>query len=333
MTFIQYYLLNVNNNYLEVSMANNELQLIASNAVVPQKTYDNMGNPVITTPEGNNIPVYLSPFNGRIVQPGSIKNNKDLQQHIRKFYFPDLDISVDHLELVPVMFKGITRTLFPPFGTSESTQEPICRSSDGLNPDMRIENPMCLHCASIANNGRVDIICEYAKWKNNTPAACQMSKLWIFYDINLNIPFYWQLKSTSLSAFNKAERDWKKQIDINRFKGISSANDILYVTFADEGTYVKPEFKYVNNPKVQDIAGIVAFYRNEFANDIEDDSTEGTEDMDPLVTKEELNITVEANSNNITATGTAQEGSSGGETKKDAVTLDSSFVAGSGTPF
>ena len=319
-------------------MANSELQLIAANAAVPSKVFDETGNPVIITPEGKSIPVYLSPFMGKIVQSGSLKNNKELAEHVRKFYFPDLDISVDHLDLVPILYKGITRTMFPPYGSGTGTQEPICRSADGFNPSSNIEEPMSMHCAELDPTGkRINVLCEYAKWNGKTPAACQMSKIWIFYEINLNIPFYWQLKSTSLSAFNKAEKDWKKQVDINRFKGINSANDILSVTFRDEGTYVAPEFKYVNNPKVQDIAGVIAFYRNEFADTV-------TEDESPAATPEAIEgsgtVDVIENDQVIASVETDTSTKNGKQkdkedttTKKDSVTLDASFASDSGTPF
>lgn len=321
-------------------MANTELQTIASNVEIPQKTYDNMGNPVIVTPEGTSIPIYLSPFNGRIVQPGSIKNNKELQPHIRKFYIPDLEMSVDHLELVPILYKGIVRTLFPPYGANESTQEPICRSANGLTPDPRIETPMSMHCARITESGKVEALCEYAKWGDNkSPAQCQMSKLWIFYDINLNIPFYWQLKGTSLSAFNKAERAWKKQIDINRFKGINSANDILKVTFTDEGTYVKPEFTYINNPNVQNIAGVIAFYRNEFSNE----DNYSSESESPAAIADQSDAIYEVSDNIVkddtvieasgTVTNTTKDDKKKTKDKEETVTLDSSFASDSGTPF
>lgn len=325
-------------------MANTDLQVHTNNVVVPQKTYDEIGNPIIKTPGGNAITIYTNPFNGRIVQPGSLKNNKDLAPHVRKFYFNDLDISVDHLELIPILFKGITRTMFPKFETTDAAQEPLCRSSDGFTPDLRVENPLSMHCARVNENGKLEILCEHAKWEGSKPANCQMSKIWIFYEINLNIPFYWQLKSTSLSAFNKAERNRSKQIDINKFKGISSANDILYVTLKDEGTYVVPEFSYVNQPSVQDLLGVVTYYRQEFSNEDEESvETNNVSTTQSLPEAPDINdsgveepiVEIDAKeSKSVADPASAKKGKASVEVDKNSgETLDSSFASDDNTPF
>lgn len=256
---------------------------MSKDLVAPTVQINKVGIPVIVSNKGEEVSIYTSPFNMRIVHPSSITNNESLLPHLGKFYFQEIDVSTEELILVPLSEGTIHRSLFPDnFNGSTGNNEPLCRSLDGLTPDSRIEAPISLQCAHInPDSGNIQVVCPMAMWENNRPSKCRMSKLIPFYDCAAQIPIYWELKGVALSAYNKALREWNKQVNINIYRGLSTDNLVLQVTLANKGTYFEPVFKYITYEGVSDVRNVIQYYKGLFIRQ-EDDSTVEVDEVDTV---------------------------------------------------
>lgn len=246
-----------------------------SKDLLPVAKINKTGIPVIATPKGEEVAVYTTPFNMRVVHPASVANNNALEAYMGQFYFQEIEMGTPELLMVPIKEGALSRTLFPAnYDGSAGTTEPLCRSLNGFTPDTRIANPQNLVCATQdPSTGRVSVVCPMAQWINNKPSQCRLSKNVLFFEVKIRVPFYWQLKGTALSAYNKALRDWEKQVNIHRFHGTGTDNLVFKVTLKNKGTYYEPIFEYTTLEEVGDLADVVKYYRAVF------NTEEGSEDI------------------------------------------------------
>lgn len=213
--------------------------------IKPAEIFEGDNGP-LTLVSGNEVIVVDTIFDVRLVQPGHVKKNKELKNYIGQFYYPDLELSVEKLRLLPISIIGRGRRLYPPYDSGDN--QLLCYSHDGLVPAGKVESPFSDRCAMITEKGRYEALCEKAKWIGGTPPDCGDQLSLALYDIDKKLPIRMQLSGTGISAWNKFNKELKKQRNIARIKGKKVADHILEVTGELEGTYCRPIFSYVEAP-------------------------------------------------------------------------------------
>jgi hypothetical protein len=217
-------------------------------ASTPVKIETDESGPIAIIGE-KTIPVIDSVFDVQVVQPGSIKQNKDLKPHLGKFYFKDLETSKDVLLLLPLKELTPGRRLYPPFDSGE--KDLLCYSVNGETPSAKVEAPISERCGSFVQKGdvvRFEPHCPKAVWEDGKKPECSELKRAAFYDIETNMPLRMSFSGTGISAWNNFQKEYRKHKNIVRLQGKNLADYVLKVTLENEGTYYRLVFKFEEAP-------------------------------------------------------------------------------------
>ena len=206
----------------------------------------------ITVIDGKTVPVIDSVFDVQVVQPGSIKENKELKPHLGKFYFPDLEDSKEILMLLPLKELSPGRRLYPPFDSG--VKDLLCYSTNGETPSAKVEAPICERCGDFVQKGdfvKFEPICPKAAWIDGKKPECSEVKRAAFYDIETGMPIRLQFSGTGISAWNQFQKEYRKHRNLVRLQGKNLADFVLKVTLDNEGTYYRYVFKFEEAPDLK----------------------------------------------------------------------------------
>jgi len=132
----------------------------------------------------------------KIVQPTSRKGTPG------KFSMNLTEEEFEEMSVV-VIKASRSRVLWPP--VDSDIEEPICKSSDFLNPDPSIQAPLSTVCAEYVQKGDLKVletVCSKAKWINNERPDCNQ-----VYNLlcltGENVPFWIALSGSSIGPVKR----------------------------------------------------------------------------------------------------------------------------------
>lgn len=203
----------------------------------------------------------------QMVQPGSVKANPKLfKGRAGQFYLASLDEReedeldqdadinfVETLRVLPIGLLRYSRAYFPVYDGADDggSKEPLCRSTNGIWPSPFIDEPYATQCARwVASKDKKKVgyflkpMCPESVWINGNKPNCSLVQDWVFFDLDLRIPFILSLKSTGIGAFNKLN----KKFNVLEVKADRSGHEIddyfIRVSSSDEGTYRQLKFSF-----------------------------------------------------------------------------------------
>lgn len=233
-------------------------------------------SPVITIAQHEDGPVALlgkdlsvmmldTLFTVGAVQPGHVKEKKELAKNVGQFFYPDLEQFTDRLRLLPIGVINHTRRLYPPYDSGDHTL--ICYSNDGMQPSVKVEMPLSTECGRMITKGDREVFeatCSKAIWVDGKKPDCSDGLNVAFFDIDLKAPVRMQFSGSGISAWNAFLREHKKARNIARIKGRRLADYVVVMSTENEGTWVRLKFDFEEAPDLSPSAyqPLLAWYRD-----------------------------------------------------------------------
>jgi hypothetical protein len=199
------------------------------------------------------IPIINQFTEVRLVQPGSVKDHKELAPHTGKFLFVDLGESRETLNLIPMGIRKQGRDMYPPFGPGD--RKKICWSHDGVLPARRVEIPQCNQCGVVKYpadflNFQQAIItpsCPKSEWHAKEAPECSDYIIAAFFELEFQIPIQITFKGTGMSTWNAFKKSYQKTVNIAKIRRHRLSDYVLKATTINEGTYFKMDFNFTED--------------------------------------------------------------------------------------
>lgn len=201
------------------------------------------------------IPLLDMAFDVQVVQPGHVRNNKELASLVGKIVVmldpsnPG-DVTADELTLMPVTIVSFGFRNFGPFDEKggEDDKKLLCYSTDGVQPSRKLPAPMNPVCSELVlQNGEYHrrIVCPYAQWDGDKKPDCRAVVTLGLFDLERKIPLRLQLHGTAYGAWTSLQRAYKQARNVARLKKKSINDYVIKMTVENNGTYMTPQFKLV----------------------------------------------------------------------------------------
>ncbi len=219
-------------------------------------------------------------------------------EHAGSFYCDDMDLAFpDGIKVVLLKLQSAC-IMWPEKFSKDS--EPLCKSDDGISPSPAVEAPMCAEdacCQAVFNKQtrHMEKPCTYGNWADDNPPACKDSFNLLLLEVGEEsyIPYWYTVKSTSMSPFKKFKKTLnlrKRALTAKRRRGGLPAGHSCMFTFEmstkiqenDGGNAYIPEFnnlQEIDDPQTVETLVAIAMETNErqLAHSPEDaDSAGGT---------------------------------------------------------
>ena len=216
--------------------------------------FDDEGWPFGRIGTDEEIPILSQDFELRIIQPGSVKHNKNLAPHIGKMMLPGLDAetSYDSMLLMPITIVWEGFRNFAPYVDGQTDEALLCYSCNGFTPSPKVTSPLNNVCTQLVvdEGGRPyrKIVCPYAIWEKGKKPVCRsiiaLAFLALLVD-GLRIPVRLQLHGTGMGAWNQLQREYKRTKNVAKLKRKSISDYVIRLTLENNGTYSSPRFTMI----------------------------------------------------------------------------------------
>ena len=209
--------------------------------------FDDEGWPFGRIGTDEEIPILSQDFELRIIQPGSVKHNKNLAPHIGKMMLPGLDAETSYDTIVWEGFRN-----FAPYVDGQTDEALLCYSCNGFTPSPKVTSPLNNVCTQLVvdEGGRPyrKIVCPYAIWEKGKKPVCRSIIALAFLallDDGLRIPVRLQLHGTGMGAWNQLQREYKRTKNVAKLKRKSISDYVIRLTLENNGTYSSPRFTMI----------------------------------------------------------------------------------------
>lgn len=184
----------------------------------------------------------------------------------------------ENIEIIPLQF-STSRVLFPPGG--DLNQEPLCRSSDGITPALKVLQPQASSCES-CSRGSWD---NYVKGSGVGMPDCKEKMRLLFIDRETQLPYYLTIGGRSIQPMRAFKRSLNKFYSIAKARGeVVNIYDFTTTIHAlpikgPKGSYFVVTFDPAKRVRDSDLGKFGPLYsqlvlrRNAAAKQITDDNT------------------------------------------------------------
>lgn len=229
----------------------------------------------VTLINGENVPVYDSSLQLKLIQSGAVSGNPELVPHINKFYIEGFEESYDKLHVLPVCVVNYSRVLYDGKYTPGEKKQALCRSSNGVTPAKSIENPRNDICAEVFEHRdtggvRFKEVCPCATWDNGKP-ECALSVTLGFLVVEFGYaPVHIMFHGKAISPFNTFQKKYKETQAKARIQRKSIKDYVVELSVKVEGAYCVPVFNLKHAPDLEpkQYAGLVNYYASTLYRDM-----------------------------------------------------------------